>query len=107
MKKIFIALLAVAALASCAKTEEAYTEGQNEIKMAPVTSYVTKTVYNAIDGVKYPKAEEFGVWAYWDGDAAKPNKVYLDNKVFANSGIYLAGKNDSYSCPKNGILRFS
>lgn len=107
MKKIFIALLAVAALASCAKTEEAYTEGQNEIKMAPVTSYVTKTVYNAIDGVKYPKAEEFGVWAYWDGDAAEPNKVYLDNKVFANSGIYWAGKNDTYYWPKNGNLRFS
>lgn len=107
MKKIFIALLAVAALASCAKTEEAYTEGQNEIKMAPVTSYVTKTVYNAIDGVKYPKAEEFGVWAYWDGDAANPNKVYLDNKVFANSGIYWAGKNDTYYWPKNGNLRFS
>ena len=107
MKKIFIALLAVAALVSCAKTEEAYTEGQNEIKMAPVTSYVTKTVYNAIDGVKYPKAEEFGVWAYWDGDAANPNKVYLDNKVFANSGIYWAGKNDTYYWPKNGNLRFS
>lgn len=107
MKKIFIALLAVAALASCAKTEEAYTEGQNEIKMAPVTSYVTKTVYNAIDGVKYPKAEEFGVWAYWDGDATEPNKVYLDNKVFANSGIYWAGKNDTYYWPKNGNLRFS
>ena len=107
MKKIFIALLAVAALVSCAKTEEAYTEGQNEIKMAPVTSYVTKTVYNAIDGVKYPKAEEFGVWAYWDGDAADPNKVYLNNKVFANSGIYWAGKNDTYYWPKNGNLRFS
>ncbi|MBR5563676.1 MAG: fimbrillin family protein [Bacteroidales bacterium] len=107
MKKIIFALLAVAALASCAKTEEAYTEGQNEIKMAPVTSYVTKTVYNAIDGVKYPKAEEFGVWAYWDGDAANPNKVYLENKVFANSGIYWAGKNDTYYWPKNGNLRFS
>lgn len=107
MKKIFIALLAVAALASCAKTEDAYTEGQAEIKMAPVTSYVTKTVYNAIDGVKYPTAEEFGVWAYWDGDATTPNKVYLDNKVFANQGIYWAGKNDTYYWPKNGNLRFS
>lgn len=105
MKKIFIALLAVAALASCAKTEDAYTEGQNEIKMSPVTSYVTKTVYNAIDGVKYPTAEEFGVWAYWDGEGN--DKVYLDNKVFANSGIYWAGKNDTYYWPKNGNLRFS
>lgn len=107
MKKIFIALLAVAALASCAKTEDAYTEGQNEIKMSPVTSYVTKTVYNAIDGVKYPTAEEFGVWAYWDGDATNPNKVYLNNKVFTNQGIYWAGKNDTYYWPKNGNLRFS
>ena len=107
MKKFFFTLLAVAAIASCAKTEDAYTEGQNEIKMSPVTSYVTKTVYNAIDGVKYPTAEEFGVWAYWDGDATNPNKVYLDNKVFANSGIYWAGKNDTYYWPKNGNLRFS
>lgn len=105
MKKIFITLLAVAALASCAKTEDAYTEGQAEIKMAPVTSYVTKTVYNAIDGVKYPTAEEFGVWAYWDGEGT--DKVYLDNKVFANQGIYWAGKNDTYYWPKNGNLRFS
>ena len=108
MKKLFFALLAVAAIASCAKTEDTYSEGQSEIKMAPVTSYVTKApVYNAIDGIKYPKAEEFGVWAYWDGDAAEPNKVYLENKVFANKGIYWAGKDDTYYWPKNGNLRFS
>ena len=105
MKKIFIALLAVAALASCAKTEDAYVESQNEIKMAPVTSYVTKTVYNAIDGVKYPTAENFGVWAYWDGKGG--NDVYLDNKVFTNSGQYWAGLADTYYWPKNGNLRFS
>ena len=105
MKKIFFSLLAVAALASCAKTEDAYIESQNEIKMAPVTSYVTKTVYNAIDGIKYPKAEEFGVWAYWDGKGG--NDVYLDNKVFTNSGQYWAGKDDTYYWPKNGNLRFS
>ena len=105
MKKIFFSLLAVAALASCAKTEDAYVESQNEIKMAPVTSYVTKTVYNAIDGIKYPKAEEFGVWAYWDGKGG--DDVYLDNKVFKNSGQYWAGKDDTYYWPKNGNLRFS
>ena len=107
MKKIIISLLVIAAVAACAKTEDAYTEGQAEIQLVPVTSYVTKTVYNAIDGVKYPKAEEFGVWAYWDGDATNPNTVYLNNKVFANSGIYWAGKNDTYYWPKNGNLRFS
>ena len=105
MKKILFSLLAVAALASCAKTEDAYVESQKEIKMAPVTSYVTKTVYNAIDGIKYPKAEEFGVWAYWDGKGG--NDVYLDNKVFTNSGQYWAGKDDTYYWPKNGNLRFS
>ena len=107
MKKIFIALLAVAALASCAKTEDAYVESQVEIKMAPVTSCVTKTVYNAIDGVKYPTAENFGVWAYWDGDATNPNYVYLNNKEFTNSGVYWAGLADTYYWPKNGNLRFS
>ena len=105
MKKILFSLLAVAALASCAKTEDAYVESQNEIKMAPVTSYVTKTVYNAIDGIKYPKAEEFGVWAYWDGKGG--DDVYIDNKVFTNKGIYWAGKADTYYWPKIGNLRFS
>ena len=109
MKKLFFSLLAIAAIASCAKTEDTYTEGQSEIKMSPVTSAVTKAnpVYNAIDGIKYPKAEKFGVWAYWDGDATTPDKVYLDNKVFANKGIYWAGKDDTYYWPKNGNLRFS
>ena len=105
MKKILFSLLAVAALASCAKTEDAYVESQNEIKMAPVTSYVTKTVYNAIDGIKYPKAEEFGVWAYWDGKGG--DDVYIDNKVFTNKGIYWAVKADTYYWPKIGNLRFS
>ena len=107
MKKIIISLLAIAAVAACAKTEDAFVETNDQIQLAPVTSYVTKTVYNAIDGVKYPKAEEFGVWAYWDGDAANPNTVYLNNKVFANSGIYWSGKDDTYYWPKNGNLRFS
>ena len=107
MKKIIISLLAIAAVAACAKTEDAFVETNDQIQLAPVTSYVTKTVYNAIDGVKYPKAEEFGVWAYWDGDATDPNKVYLDEKVFKNSGIYWSGKDDTYYWPKNGNLRFS
>ena len=109
MKKIFFSLLAVAAIASCAKTEETYVESNAEIVIAPVASAsrTTKTVYNALDGVKYPKAEEFGVWGYWDGNNGEVNTVYLNNVVFTNSGQYWSGKNDVYYWPKNGSLRFS
>ena len=45
MKKIFFSLLAIAALASCAKTEAVYTEADSEIKLAPVASMVGQSLY--------------------------------------------------------------
>ena len=111
MKKIFIALLAVAALASCAKTEDAYVESQNEIKMAPVTSLTTKAPAvaefdGAIDGIQYPADEMFTVNAYWTNNSVV-DKLYLNNKVFKKSGQYWAGRDDVYYWPKNGTLRFA
>ena len=107
MKKIFIALLAVAALASCAKTEDAYVESQNEIKMAPVTSLTTKAEFQgAVDGIQYPTDEMFTVNAYWTNNSVV-DKLYLDNKVFKKSGQYWAGRDDVYYWPKNGTLRFA
>ena len=51
MKKIFFSLLAVAAIASCAKTEEIYTGEQAEIKIKPTAAIATKAnVTAAIDG---------------------------------------------------------
>lgn len=102
MKKIFFSLLAVAALASCVKSEAVYTEDNSEIKLAPVTSLATKTVYNAIDGTAYPTAEEFVVNAYWN-----ETTKYLDSVVFANKGQYWGGRDATYYWPKNGALQFA
>lgn len=107
MKKIIISLLAIAAVAACAKTEDAYVESQSEIKMAPVTSLTTKAEFDgAIDGIQYPADEMFTVNAYWTGNSVV-DKTYLEHKVFKKSGQYWAGKDDVYYWPKNGTLRFA
>lgn len=109
MKKIFFSLLAIAALASCAKTEVAYTEADSEIKIAPVTSTITKAdVKNAIDGTVYPTDEEFMVNAFYnDANNNKTNVQYLQNVVFTNKGQYWGGKDATYYWPKNGTLSFA
>lgn len=106
MKKFFFSLLAIAAIASCAKTEDIYTEGDSEIKIAPVTAISTKADYlHAIDGIQYPLEEEFRVNAYWNGN--ETNKLYLDNVVFTRRGQYWAGQDATYYWPKNGTLSFA
>lgn len=107
MKKIFFSFLAIAALASCAKTEVAYVEDNSEIKLAPVTSTITKAdVKNAIDGTVYPTAEEFMVNAFYN-DASQTNVQYLANVVFTNKGQYWGGQDATYYWPKNGTLSFA
>ena len=116
MKKIFFSLLAIAAIASCAKTEDIYTEGQTEIQIAPVTSIATKANFEtAINGTTYPKNENFDVYAYWSTagagskfDTAEAN--YLTNGTsgvqFQNKGQFWGGST-TYYWPKNGSLRFA
>lgn len=117
MKKIFISFLAVAAIASCAKTEEIYTGETSEIKIQPATSISTKAnVTAAIDGTEYPVAENFDVYAYWKDEEAGEEftdgaTVYLgvDGPAveFTNKGLYWGGKDQTYYWPKNGSLRFA
>ena len=119
MKKIFFSLLAVAAIASCAKTEPVYVEDNSEIKLAPVTSMLTKAQVNqAIDGTEYPAAERFTVVGYWADEPAGSNFTtpgtdtpYLDNVEFAKNGEFWAGFDGTshfpYYWPKNGSLRFA
>ncbi len=118
MKKIFFSLLAVAAIASCAKTEPVYVDNDSEIKLAPVTSLLTKAKVNkAIDGTAYPDAEHFTVVGYWHADGAGSTftegyTTYLDNVNFAKNGQFWAGtdaegKHTPYYWPKNGSLRFA
>ena len=71
MKKIFFALVAMAAIAACAKTEPVYTEDNSEIKISPATALATKAnVLQAVDGTEYPTKENFDVFAYWANEPA-------------------------------------
>lgn len=118
MKKIFFSLLAVAAIASCAKTEPVYLEDNSEIKLAPVTSMVTKAQPGAIDGTQYPAAENFDVYAYWAEEGAgsvfttgyteylgTPQTGY--GVEFTKKGDWYWGGTTPYYWPKNGSLRFA
>ena len=120
MKKIFFSLLAIAAIASCAKTEAVYSEGDSEIQIAPVTSVATKAnVKQAIDGIIYPKKENFDVYAYWANQPAGSKFTTVDAAVtnyligtdgygiqFQNKGQFWGGTT-TYYWPKNGSLRFA
>ena len=117
MKKIFYSLLAVAALASCAKTEAVYLEDQAEIKIKPATALATKAnVLAAIDGTEYPVAENFDVYAYWANKPAGSQFTPADGATtylgengaveFTNKGAYWGGTT-TYYWPKNGSLRFA
>lgn len=116
MKKILYSILAVAALASCVKSEAVYTEDNSEIKIKPATALATKAnQLAAIDGTEYPVAENFDVYGYWKDEPAgstfTEGTVYLglDNKAveFTNKGNYWGGKENVYYWPKNGSLRFA
>ena len=116
MKKIFFSLLAIAALASCAKTEDVFTEGNSEIKLAPVTKLQTKANYlGAVDGTTYPTQENFDVYAYWKnvpaGQEFTDGSMFLEGAAaggaeFTNKGNYWGGTKNYY-WPKNGSLRFA
>ena len=116
MKKIIISLLAIAAVAACAKTEDVYTGDSAEIKIKPTASIATKAnVTAAINGTEYPTKENFDVYAYWNTDPAgskfTTGTPYLgiDNGAveFTNKGNFWGGKEETYYWPKNGSLRFS
>ncbi len=118
MKKIFFSILAVAALASCMKSEAVYTEDNSEIKIKPATALATKAnVLAAIDGTEYPTAENFDVYGYWANQPAGSSftnqtddvTVYLGETgavEFTNKGNYWGGTT-TYYWPKNGSLRFA
>lgn len=117
MKKIFFSLLAIAATASCAKTEDVFTEGESEIKLSPVSKLQTKANFlGAVDGIVYPTQENFDVYAYWKnvpaGQEFTDGSMFLEDAngnggaEFTNKGNYWGGTKNYY-WPKNGSLRFS
>ena len=114
MKKIILALAAVAALAACSKSDVAY-EVNEEIGFLPVTENMTKAM---MTGTTFKTSEEFNVWAYykpvpagsvgaWIGDASTP-QTYIEDKTFAYNSVVRkwAGKANPYFWPKNGSLVF-
>lgn len=118
MKKIFISLLAVAALAACTKSEVALDDPA-EIGFAPVTGNITKA--SGLSG-NLANTQELGIYAFWnktvdlgtetsvavpqDGYAAY-NDNYLVNALFtAKSGSW-GGSPTGYPWPVNGALVFA
>ena len=113
MKKIFISLLAVAALAACTKSEVAY-EAANEISFAPVAKNITKGAVGTVTGKGvYPTAQPLGVYANYGADAPSANATvanyttkFLENVKFTykeTAGAWGAGE----SWPANGSLIFA
>lgn len=114
MKKIFLALAAVAALAACSKSEVEY-EPTGEIGIIPVTENITKAM---VQGTAFP-AENFSLWAYykqlepsttiaaWQADASA-QQTYIDNKEFTSTGKPEGkwGGVVPYYWPKVGSLMF-
>lgn len=117
MKKILFSLLAIGALASCAKTSEVESDGI-EIKLSPITKLQTKANYfGAVEGNAYPENEDFDVYAYWKeveaGDMFTDGLLYIENDKVENSGAVFTNKGEfwggaeKYFWPKVGSLRFA
>ena len=106
MKKIFISLLAVAALAACTKSEVAY-EAPAEIGFKAVAGNITKT---AVDGDVYPTSLNMYVFAETtDNTAATAN--YIANGEFkhktAINGTEVWGGVTAYYWPNTKNLHFA
>ena len=116
MKKIFLALAAVAALAACSKSDIEY-EQTGEIGFYPVTKNMTKSM---MTGTTFQTSEEFNLWAYYKPVSATDLQTwlaaegdvqeYLEEKTFKyyadkDNGKW-AGKDNPYFWPKNGSLAF-
>ena len=115
MKKIFISLLAVAALAACTKSEVAL-EDPAEIGFAPVTGNITKAT--GMSG-ELADDQKLGIYAFWDNDGtagtvsdfAAFNDNYLVNALFKQKTVggvtAWGGAAEAYPWPVNGALVFA
>ena len=120
MKKIFISLLAVAALAACTKSEVALDD-PTEIGFAPVTGNITKAT--GMSG-ELANDQKLGIYAFWDNDGAAGtvsdfaafNDNYLVNALFEKKTVTTTeeatvtawgGADEAYPWPVNGALVFA
>ena len=114
MKKIFLALAAVAALAACSKSEAEY-EQTKEISLVAVPLNITKAM---ITGQSMPTTDLFNVWAWykqlpagtpistWQSDGTK-DQWYVQEKPFGHRGLNEWGGVTPYYWPKLGSLLFA
>lgn len=120
MKKIFISILAIAALAACSKTEVQYDEPQ-EIGFAPVTGNITKATGTSGN---LPNDQKLGIYAFWDNEGTAGtvsdftafNDNYLVNALFKRKEVTTTeettvtawgGADEAYPWPVNGALVFA
>lgn len=112
MKKIIIALAAVAAFASCAKSEVEYTQ-TGEITFAPVTKNITKSMMTAPD---FQTTESFNVWAWYNqvgANTAVANWNTATDDYYFEEGTFVFRSNKNwggatpYYWPKVGSLLFA
>lgn len=114
MKKIFISLLAVAALAACTKSEVAY-EAPGEIAFAPVSKNITKAAIT--DGI-YPTTQPIAVYAAYgnvDPETTVTNEnvtnfstAFLNDAHFTYKTVgSISAWGGGYSWPNNGSLIFA
>lgn len=116
MKKIFLAIVAIATLASCAKSNVDYDTNRKVLGIKAVTANRTKAM---VTGNAFPE-EKFMVWAYYkqlnagtsiaDWQAATDfyQQTYIDEKAFKPSstkGLW-GGDEATYFWPKAGSLMF-
>ena len=120
MKKIFMTIVAVAAIAACSKTEVQY-ENSAEIGFAPAVKNVTK---GAISGT-YPATQDLMVFANYGtsaaetvvNDASSFSTTFLSNARFENKTVSYTDKNGTttdvtawgggYAWPNTGSLIFA
>lgn len=111
MKKIFVALAAVAALAACSKSNVEYTP-TDEISFAPVAKNMTKSM---MTGTDFQTTESFNVWAWYNQVGAgtdatawdtSTDNYYFEEGTFVNKGKDWGGATPYY-WPKVGSLLFA
>lgn len=113
MKKIFLALAAVAALAACTKVDATYDQDV-EICFNPVAANRTKAM---LSGTAFPE-ENFIVWGYYKQvkqgktiaewmSSSLEQQEYIVEKPFEKKQSGLWGGVTSYFWPKVGSLMFA
>ena len=112
MKKLLIAIAAIALLASCSKSDIAFDE-PSEIAIIPVQKNMTKGV---VTGNTFPANEEFNVFAWYNqvpagSSASSWNKTsdteYIKESPFVQRDADTWGGKTPYFWPKLGSLLFA